>query len=232
MSKETFYFPHDYEPTSDPKIQALLGEFGGLGYGVYWRVVEMLHSDESHKLQLKEYVFLALAKQMLANAEQIMAIISFAINQCELFISDGESLWSRRVNENFERRKEISEKRAISGRLGAQAKHGLANAKQNLAKPGKEKKRKEKEILSYTDTFLSFWSAYPRKESKQTAFEAWKKMNGTCPDIAIILKKIESMKKTDDWTRENGRFIPHPATWINQRRWEDEGVVLEKKSSW
>ena len=58
MSKETFYFPHDYDPTGDPKMQALLGEFGGCGYGVFWRIIEMLHSDSSHKLPLKTiYIF-------------------------------------------------------------------------------------------------------------------------------------------------------------------------------
>lgn len=143
MAKETFYFPHDYEPTSDPKIQALLGEHGGLGYGVFWRIVEMLHSTDAHKLPLKPYVFLAIAKQMLANAEQIESIVNFAISPCELFISDGDFFWSGRVNRNFERRSEISKLRAEAGRKGA-------IAKQNLAKPGKEKKRKEKKITTPT----------------------------------------------------------------------------------
>ena len=33
--KKTFYFSHDFEPTSDPKIQALISEYGGLGYGSF-----------------------------------------------------------------------------------------------------------------------------------------------------------------------------------------------------
>ena len=41
--KETFYFQHDYEPTSDPKMQALVGEYGAAGYGVSWSIIEMLH---------------------------------------------------------------------------------------------------------------------------------------------------------------------------------------------
>ena len=147
MNKDTFYFPHDYEPTSDPKIQALLGEYGGLGYGVYWRVIEMLHSDSNHKLPLKQYVFLAIAKQMLASAEQILAIINFAAKQCELFVSDDEFIWSRRVNDNILKREEISQKRAISGRLGASKKHSLANASKCLAKSSKGKERKRKEYI-------------------------------------------------------------------------------------
>ena len=141
--KEAYYFSHDYESTGDPKIQALLGEYGGLGYGVFWRVVEMLHSEETHRLPLKQYVFLAIAKQMLTSAEQIQAMINFAIHTLELFSTDGEFFWSDRVNRNFLRRQEISEKRAVAGRAGA-------IAKQNLAKPGKGKERKEKEIKEYS----------------------------------------------------------------------------------
>jgi plasmid maintenance system killer protein len=144
--KESFYFPHDYEAANDPKVQALLSEYGGIGYGVFWRIIELLHSDEEHKIPMKQYIFIAIAKQMLASAEQIMAIVNFAINECELFETDGDFIWSKRVNRNFLRRKEISEKRSISGKLGAEKKWAMANAKQNLAKHGKGKEKKEKEI--------------------------------------------------------------------------------------
>jgi plasmid maintenance system killer protein len=147
MSKETFYFPHDYEPTSDPKIQALLGEYGGMGYGVFWRVTEMLHSDENHKIPLKEFIFIAIAKQMLADAKQIQAMLQYSINVCELFESDGEYFWSNRVNENFVRRAEISEKRALAGSMGGKAKQMLSKNKQNVAK-----ERKGKEITTSVKT--------------------------------------------------------------------------------
>lgn len=137
--KDTFYFSHDYEPTSDPKIQALLGEFGAVGYGIYWRIIEMLHSDSSHKLPFKKYLFLAIAKQMLTSAEQIEAIIQQSINVFELLNSDAEYFWSNRVLRNFERRAELSEKRSVAGRAGA-------IAKQNLAKLSKGKERKGKKI--------------------------------------------------------------------------------------
>ena len=78
---------------------------------------------------------------------------------------------------------------------------------------------KEKEI---NNAFDRFWEAYPRKEAKQTAKRAFEKLN---PDEALLqtmLEAVERSKGTAQWKEENGRFIPHPATWINQRRWEDE----------
>ena len=143
MSKEAFYFPHDYEAIGDPKLQALVGEFGAVGYGVFWRIIEMLHSDQEHKLPLKQYIYIAIAKQMLTNAEQIEAMLTACINDYELINSDGVNFWIDRVLRNIETRQEISVKRREAGRLGAEKRKELANAKQNQANKRKEKKRKD-----------------------------------------------------------------------------------------
>ena len=148
MAKDTFWFPHDFEPTSDPKIQALIAEYGGIGYGIYWRLVEMIHSDNSHKIPLKQYIFLAIAKQMSANAKQnkckiqqieitsdcVKCLIDDCILVFELFDSDGNFFWSARANRNLEKRAEISKTRSEIGRKGAIAKQEQAIAKQTEAK--------------------------------------------------------------------------------------------------
>lgn len=72
------------------------------------------------------------------------------------------------------------------------------------------------------EDFEKFWSAYPRKKGKIAAQRAWAKLNGNRPDIEQVLAKLEQLKQSDDWTREGGRFIPHPATWINAGGWFDE----------
>lgn len=103
---------------------------------------------------------------------------------------------------------------------------------EQLVNTNNKEKKDKKDKNKYTSAFLSFYSAYPKHIGREPAWQAWKKLNGTCPDVQIIIAKIEEMKKSDDWLKDNGKFIPHPATWLNQKRWEDEGVVLEKKSSW
>ena len=78
------------------------------------------------------------------------------------------------------------------------------------------------DLQSQKDTaFESFWSAYPKKIGKADALKAWKK-NHAEQHIDKALKTIERMKQTDQWKRDGGRFIPNPATWINQGRWDDE----------
>ncbi len=40
--------------------------------------------------------------------------------------------------------------------------------------------------------------------------------------LGTMLSKIDQAKQTDDWRKDNGKFIPYPATWLNAKGWEDE----------
>jgi len=73
--------------------------------------------------------------------------------------------------------------------------------------------------------FARFWAAYPKKKSKVTAERAFKKIKGV--SIDTIITAVESAKQSPDWMKDNGQFIPHPATWLNQRRWEDEETPIQ-----
>lgn len=70
--------------------------------------------------------------------------------------------------------------------------------------------------------FDEFWSAYPKKLSKGYAQKAWNRIKPNAVLRATMLQAIEAQKNSDGWTKDNGKFIPHPATWLNGRRWEDE----------
>lgn len=70
-------------------------------------------------------------------------------------------------------------------------------------------------------TFDVFYAAYPRKVGKKAALTAWLKL---APDEALqatILGALAAQRPHLD-KRENKRFIPHPATWLNKGQWEDE----------
>lgn len=70
--------------------------------------------------------------------------------------------------------------------------------------------------------FQAFWAAYPAKKAKQNAIRAWKKIGVTAELFGTIMQALEQAKRSPQWTRDGGRYIPHPATWLNGRRWEDE----------
>lgn len=146
--KDAYYFSHDYNPTNDPKIQALMGEFGGLGYGFYWRVVEMMHEDELHRLPLKQYIYLALAKQLATSVEQINSMVNYCISICELFKSDNDFFWSERVMRNINKRTELSNKRSKAGKMSAEMRKKSTCVEQlpTSVEQNPTKERKGKEI--------------------------------------------------------------------------------------
>jgi len=69
--------------------------------------------------------------------------------------------------------------------------------------------------------FDLFWSAYPRKIGKRKAAEAWARAKGK-PPLEIILNAVEAQKSGDHWRRDGGQYVPNPATWLHQGRWDDE----------
>ncbi len=80
----------------------------------------------------------------------------------------------------------------------------------------------KKKDTGYSAAFLTFWDAYPRKVKKGDAWTAWVK--GKCDGIAdVIVASIADHRQHDaDWQRDGGQYIPHPTTYLHNRRWEDE----------
>jgi hypothetical protein len=70
--------------------------------------------------------------------------------------------------------------------------------------------------------FDTFWAAYPRQVGKDAARAAWRKRNPTSELVTQILAALEWQRRSDQWIRDGGRFVPNPATWLNQGRWQDE----------
>lgn len=70
--------------------------------------------------------------------------------------------------------------------------------------------------------FEVFWDAYPRKIDKQDAVRAWAKIGHEAGIETKIMDVLERYKASDQWVKDGGEFIPHPATWLNKRRWESD----------
>ncbi len=89
---------------------------------------------------------------------------------------------------------------------------------------------------SLSDGFTAFWSAYPAKKARAVAAKAWAKLKPDQQMQAAIMAGVERDKASEQWMRDGGRFIPHPATWLNQRRWEDEapahGASTSNSPAW
>jgi len=145
MIKE--YFSHDYHPIADDKMFAMVSEWGAVGYGLYWHIVEKLHISEGNVIVFNSYTNLAIANQMKVDAKQIAAFIEDCVNVFELFKRENDKVFCERVFRNIGKRKEITEARKAAGSKGgaAKAKQSVAIAKQNTTNRNENIKVKEKE---------------------------------------------------------------------------------------
>jgi len=75
--------------------------------------------------------------------------------------------------------------------------------------------------------FDEFWSLYPRKIAKAVARKAWQRL--TDEQQLMAAKAIDTHCQYWSAKETELEFIPHPATWLNQERWEDELVIEPKK---
>lgn len=69
-------------------------------------------------------------------------------------------------------------------------------------------------------TFDDVWSKYPRKVARKDAMKAWDKIKSV--DHQLIIEAIEKHKRTEDWRKDGGRYIPYFSTWLNGERWTDQ----------
>lgn len=88
-------------------------------------------------------------------------------------------------------------------------------------------------LSSSLSAFDDFWKAYPKRKSRGQAEKAFAKINPSEQLMQAILAGIERAKTSEQWTRDKGKYIPHPATWLNAKGWEDEeGFVPAEPEPW
>ena len=135
-----------------------------------------------------------------------------------------------RADKELERRQAISARRSAAGVRG-----GKANAKQTPSKRvalanTKNKEQREKENRDKKQTtnmqaraaFAAWWALYPKKIGRAPTEKAWLKNWPAILSDAEASEKLTAQIASEQWTKEDGKYIPNPLTYINQRRWEDD----------
>ena len=95
----------------------------------------------------------------------------------------------------------------------------------------KQEKQRTKEPILIGD-FELFWSSYPKRVSKSSAQKSWQKLSPSVELTQQIVSAVNDRKKTKDWLKDGGQYIPLPATFLNNRRWEDEVVGKNVEDEW
>lgn len=125
--------------------------------------------------------------------------------------------------QSAKRRAEDQKRKRDSRKYCPQSVRNLS-AEEPDKKRTREEKRREVNNTTTPDGFSEFWNAYPKKVGKGAAETAWKKHK---PDLATCLAAVAAARTSRDWQKDGGQFIPNPATWINQKRWEDGSAASQ-----
>lgn len=213
------YFAHDYDASSDPKVVAMISVHKAAGYGLYWHINELLHKTNGHKIPLKKYVYLAIAKQMETTVEFVEQFIIDCIEQFELYEMDGVCFYSERVLRNMVTRAELSEKRSLAGQrsvisrqISTNVEQELTSVQQNSANTNKLNKKKGKEIKELYTEFPFFqngfgevWKDYlemrvkirkpATQRAEQLELTLLNKLSGGKKDVAIAIVN-QSIRKS------------------------------------
>lgn len=154
-----------------------------------------------------------------------------------ILASENGCLVSRRLQAEASKQRKYRKLQALKGTLSAQRR---SNRGSTAVQPEHQPDANSSSSSSSTSThrnpysplargraspaFDRFWAEYPRKVGKPAAQSAWKRHR--CDEIAeAVLAGLAGWKGCDQWRRDGGNYIPHPATWLNRRGWEDPVTV-------
>lgn len=76
------------------------------------------------------------------------------------------------------------------------------------------------------DAFKRFWALYPKHVNKKKAHKKFLEICKNQEMLSKILSAIVDQKESQQW--RDPKFIPHPSTWLNNERWNDELDIRRK----
>jgi len=166
----------------------------------------------------------------LSDAERgrlFIAILEYARSGLEPKLDGREGILFPVFRTTIDRDNKKSASYSENGKKGGRGnKANESDLKQNKANESKmpnirhktQDKDKDKDKDNSASPFESFWAAYPRKVGKQAAKKAFSKVS---VPVKTLIDAVNSQKNSEQWRKDNGQYIPNPATWLNQGRWDD-----------
>jgi hypothetical protein len=214
MSKDTFYFSHDYNVRTDYKIKRLVAKHGMTGYGVFWAIIEELYNN-ANALRT-DYDVIAYELRVEENT------VKSIINDFDLFVFDGDTFGSMSVERRLEARDKISKINSDNARKRwDKQKNNQLEKDATAMRPqcdgdakGKERKGKEnKEQIEY------IYSLYPSKCFVKNCSTG--KSSKDKEKISKLLKEYsveelaEAIKLYLDDSKDANRYLQNFKTFLN-----------------
>ena len=173
--------------------------------------------DKQNESKCLNFAF-KLARLLPIAMSDLSEAISELVDEDVLQIAGDELQQKRMIKDNA-----LSLIRAKAGSKGGKKRSfAIAKTQANTEDESEDESESEFAVDKYNEGFDAFWNLYPKKQGKGACKKIWKKIKVSGELLNIVLAAVEKQKQSKQWTKENGQFIPMPATWLNQERWDDE----------
>lgn len=227
------WFRHDSNANLDEKLQEVLLDYGLEGYGLYWYCIELIvgkTSADNITFELKHDARV-IARNVGSSAQRVEEMMKRFIS-LGLFENNNGKLTCFKVakrlmasaTSNPKMRNLIQDiKHSHDGVMTAS---DFIMAEENrIEENRREEKRLDKKEKTIVESYFEdFWYKYPKKVGKDAALKSWNKNK---PDILMVIDALNWQIDSKQWQQEDGKYIPNPATYLNQGRWKDEAPLQE-----
>ena len=95
-----------------------------------------------------------------------------------------------------------------------------------------QKQVKSPETPTAQNLFAQFWAAYPKKSGIEAAEKEFVRLHPSSSLLQQMLAAIAWQRKSRQWTKDHGRFIPSPANWLRAAHWQDEPTEIGSSPSY
>lgn len=110
----------------------------------------------------------------------------------------------------------------------------IENREKRIENREKEKEKEKEDggtVFDAAAAFEIFYKAYPNKKNVKTARTRWEKMKVTPELYREIMEGLKRAKNSQEWTKDDSAYIPHPATWLNGEGWKNEYKPLRQAAA-
>ncbi len=217
MANKLPWFTHDHNARNDDFIRRSEEQFGHFGYAAYFKILELIHEHGCGDILKISSV--RLCQELRSKRKVIRKYLESSREANKIVFT-----WnSDEINIQIKKFRERQSK--LKSNLPSTFRQPSVNlpieGEVDIDREGERQTNRAGSVFGFEE----FWKAYPRKDAKQPAIKAWSKLAITPESIGVILAAVAKGKASQGWIKDNGQFIPMAATWLNQRRWEDESVT-------
>jgi hypothetical protein len=234
--KQMEWFRHDSNANLDEKLQEVLLDYGLEGYGLYWYCIELIvgkTSADNITFELKHDARV-IARNTGSSPQKVEEMMKRFISVGLFENTDGKITCLKvakrlmsSATSNPKMRHMIQDiKQHYDTAIDAMSHDGIMTASNIITAEENRIEEirldKKHKTINNNSNFLDFWEWYPKKVGKDAAYKAWIKLK---PDYDLVVNALLWQRETRQWQAEDGKYIPNPATYLNQGRWKDEAPL-------